>query len=439
MLKISYQNIVFRYVVFVSLSILVIFPPSEAIAQVSTAYVETEGTGNTQAEAIADALIEAVYRIHGVRINSDTHSSVFRSLSDDTLTTVTEIHKAIRLQTASDKKNELLGYEVISSRQDSVGLHAVTVQARYSKYRVPGPQNKRRTLAVLDFPVSSDGYIQARSTQVSDLLGSQLEALLIQSRRFSVLDRKRDDIYAREMRLLQSSDVDIAERARLGKVAGADYMVYGEILSIGVERIDKSIKISDQYKEQFVATVPVMFKVMAVATRQMKWSSTIVAEHIVENTNKDNIVGIDQIVGIALHKAAELIAEELTENIYPPKISKVLSASRFVLNRGGNTVQNGMLFEVFGVGENILDPDTGEPLGLLETSAGLARVIETKPKYSIAEMETGASISEGMVLRKYRGDVTGIQQGIPAKPGFKDADSDGLPDYLGLLRSGNQN
>ncbi len=439
MLKISIHDIFFRYVVFVTLSLLTtILPVAEAIAQLSISHIKVKGTGNTQSEAVTDALMEAVYRIYGVRIASDTQSSVSRIRSDNTATLVAEIHKVVRRQTASDKRNELLGYEVVSSQQDSAGLHTVAVQARYSRYRVPGPENKRRTLAVMNFSLTGGGYIPGNAREVADFLASQIESLLVQGRRFAVLDRKRNDIYAREKELIQSGDMNIAERARLGKVLGADYMVYGEILPVRIEKIDKSIKILGEHKEQIVASVPVRFKVLAVATRQVKWSSSVVADHIVENTNKDYVVETDLVVGSALGKVAELIVDELTENIYPPKIAKVLTANRFVLNRGGNTVENGMLFEVFNVGEYVLDPDTGERLDRIETFAGLARVVEKKPKYSIAEIETDEPIREGMVLRKYRGVDSKAKQHVAAQSSYQDNDNDGLPDYLNLLNTDRQ-
>ena len=406
---------------------LVVFYTTTSIAQISTEYVTVEGSGTTQSKAIADALMEAIFRIYGVRVAADTQTSIFSARSNDTSILSAKIRRVMSRQSLPNKRNELLGYDVISSQRDADGLYSVTVQTKYSEYRVPGPNNKRRSLAVLNFSITPGGYLSEAGKGMPDSLSSRLEALLTQSRQFSVLDRARGDIYAMERQLLQSGDVSTAERSRLGKVVGADYIVYGKILPVSIEKIDKSIAISGEHKVHTVVTVPVEFRVIAVATRQIKWSSKVVAKHVIVSTRPN------QAVDAALGEAAELIFKELTENIYPPKISKVLAANRFILNRGGVSVENGMQFEVFDLGENIVDPYTGESLGQVESFVGLANIVEIKPKYSVAKLEAGAFIKEGMILRKYREEDAAVKRQTNTKPSFEDADSDGLPDYLELL------
>ena len=92
---------------------------------------------------------------------------------------------------------------------------------------------------------------------------------------------------------------------------------------------------------------------------------------------------------------------------------------------------NGDLFEVFKVGDRLIDPDTGEPLGRIETSVGIAQIVDVKPKYSLAELVSGnADIARGMVLRRRRVDAAPGAARVEAKPSFQDNDGDGLPDYL---------
>jgi hypothetical protein len=91
----------------------------------------------------------------------------------------------------------------------------------------------------------------------------------------------------------------------------------------------------------------------------------------------------------------------------------------------------GDVFEVFAVGDWLVDPDTGEYLDRIETSVGIARIVAVKPKYSLAELISGkADLSRGMVLR--RRTVEAGAGTVPADrgPRFQDDDGDGLPDYL---------
>ena len=141
---------------------------------------------------------------------------------------------------------------------------------------------------------------------------------------------------------------------------------------------------------------------------------------------------------LALH-----IVDELTENIFPPVVTQVTGWGSFVVNRGGNTVRENDLFEVFALGDVLVDPDTGESLGRMEVTAGIARIMSVKPKFSLAEIITDHDgIARGMILRRFH-DVLGERaspQSGTAQPRGEDErnyrridgdrDRDGIPDYL---------
>ena len=139
------------------------------------------------------------------------------------------------------------------------------------------------------------------------------------------------------------------------------------------------------------------------------------------------------------------IADEVTESIFPPVVTEVTGWGSFVVNRGGNTVQVDDRFEVFAMGDMLMDPDTGENLGRLESTVGIARITAVKPKYSLAEMITdAAAIVRGMVLRRFLGDLDegsgrdADRNSEALRPGDErnyrridsDRDRDGMPDYL---------
>lgn len=64
-----------------------------------------------------------------------------------------------------------------------------------------------------------------------------------------------------------------------------------------------------------------------------------------------------------------------------PKVIKVIDSFNIVINKGdrdGITV--GQRFLVFGLGEELADPDTGEPLGVLELVRGRGEVVHVQEK-----------------------------------------------------------
>ncbi|WP_164659518.1 hypothetical protein [Tropicibacter sp. Alg240-R139] len=67
----------------------------------------------------------------------------------------------------------------------------------------------------------------------------------------------------------------------------------------------------------------------------------------------------------------------MTDNVYEdlPRVVQIIDEYNLVLNKGGSSgIQSGDRFLVFRVGENIIDPKTGEDLGALETVVGKVRV-----------------------------------------------------------------
>ena len=211
---------------------------------------------------------------------------------------------------------------------------------------------------------------------------------------------------------------------------GADYLLYGVIDRVVVEDQSKTIEITGERKNRLAGLAEVRFTVLATATRQVKWSSAIALDQVFPARLHPERAAAQLLQGVAA-----AMVDELTENIYPPKVTAVVAPGQFVVNRGGNTVAPGDLFEVFAIGEQLIDPDTGEPLDRIEMSVGIAQIVDVKPKYSVAELISGsAELSRGMVLRRRAVDAGGGAMGVDQGPSFQDDDGDGLPDYLNRLQ-----
>ena len=431
-----------------------------AHAQVAAEVHETTGFGADRSEAIGKALQQAAFQVCGVTLESDTASAVSLAVGTEGMEVVESLNEHIRISLGSDACR-FTGYEVLSSTRDGGGVQ-VRVRVSHASYRVPGPDVDRRRLAVLDFEIDEvhlygaggqreqrSGGQTARSgvdvdfdliRNLQERFRARIESLLTQGRRFAVLDRRAGDLYEQEKRLLQSADVDAAEGARLGKVLGADYLLYGTVDRIAVEERRTNIQLTGESRTSVLAAAQVRFSVLAVATRQIKWSSAVDLVH-----DADEEWWPEQLAEAVLDDAAARIVDELTENIYPPMVLQVMGGGAVAVNRGGNTVAAGDLFEVFALGPVLIDPDTGESLGRLEMPVGVVRITTVKPKYSVAQIVTAdAGVTADMVLRRYHGDLdlgggaaVGADAAAAPNEGDRnyrradgDGDGDGLPDYL---------
>lgn len=66
------------------------------------------------------------------------------------------------------------------------------------------------------------------------------------------------------------------------------------------------------------------------------------------------------------------------------KVAAILNERELVVNLGSDAgVAEGMKFKVLEPTRQILDPDTGEPLGTFEREKVRVKILEVNPKYSV--------------------------------------------------------
>ena len=115
--------------------------------------------------------------------------------------------------------------------------------------------------------------------------------------------------------------------------------------------------------------------------------------------NENATLSDELLVGVA-RDMADKIANRVADVIFPAKIiSKV--DKQVTINRGDGTgIAVGQTWNVYAVGKELKDPDTGEILGVQEVLVGKVRIASVMPKVSTAEIvgeETG--IAEGAIVR----------------------------------------
>ncbi|PKP64191.1 MAG: hypothetical protein CVT85_11780 [Alphaproteobacteria bacterium HGW-Alphaproteobacteria-7] len=89
---------------------------------------------------------------------------------------------------------------------------------------------------------------------------------------------------------------------------------------------------------------------------------------------------------------------------FPPKIIKLIDDATVVINRGlRDNIKIGDRFLVFGEGEEISDPDTGENLGVVEIVRGRVKVSHVQDKICTAKsIEVSTSAKK---ITRIQGDV----------------------------------
>ncbi|SIO26327.1 CsgG/HfaB family protein [Halodesulfovibrio marinisediminis] len=374
----------------VTICLVVLIFSVESHAKIVTA--SATGTAASRDAAIEDALIQAVRQIKGVSLESATVA--VRSGKTETTNGKRNTNYKAENATVTGMKSSgvIAGYDILNENKSN-GLWNVTLEAQVNVYETPGLSPKtRRKLGIVAFEASTAN----RKRGVPKILRQKLTDRLVQSRRFTVLDRENEKLYQQEKANWKSEDFAVEEHAKLGMRLGADYIVTGKILSYITTSTKHDIKVTGEsyYVERIAALIS--YKVLVPATMQIKWSSTVTIDKTYERNSATSR-------GALSARLSEMVAQkintELLQAIYPIKVIKI-AGNQVYLNMGGVNLKNGQYYDVYHLGERLIDPYTKESLGRTETKVATIKVTEVKNKYAVASVQhRSGAISKGNICR----------------------------------------
>ena len=347
---------------------------SQPLAKLTVVTVQSEGIGITQSDASTDALIQAVSMVNGAEIASQMALSVketFRTTNDSEDYSLTEDFQR-NLETRT--KGVVKSWRVLDARQDSSldGLWVVKLEVNVSKHKA-SKQLKRLRMAIVQFRIGRDASQKENASQFQRNFTRQLENYLTQSRRFAMLDRGFLAEQSRELAFVSTEGVKIEELARFGNRVGTDYIIVGEVEDAHILSKERTMKTSDKSFLVTTAFGRVSYKIIDVASTQIKFSETV-----------ENSVSGDALAKAA-HSLAYTAGETIVNAIYPVRVVAG-TPEQLTLGQGGKTIQTGREYNIVRLGKRIIDPYTKESIGREEIIVGKVQIIDVQAKSSTAKV-----------------------------------------------------
>lgn len=382
---------------------LLLLLPLLLSAKIETRYLTVEGSGSTRAAAVKNALIEAVKQTKGVKISSkrDYYKGIRQtaiSIDGDSTHAVSISERSRKLITEATR-GFIRNYSIVDSYQDG-GEWVVKIQIAMKRYRTPGfNPNKRRKIAVIPFEYKRSYSIFGRSesgSAISSRFTQSLVSKITQSRKFTVLDRENSKYYNQEKNFILSGNSDKKEFMKLGRRLGVDYLLVGKILDFTVKSVTDSNNIGLPESSDRVCSVTISYRILAMATQQIKWSETISKNFSLS----DSTNSAEAMVANISDKISDVVLAHILNNIYPLRVVAVTPRS-IVLNQGGNGIHEGDIYKAYRRGKRLVDPYTKEYLGYEEIGSGEVEITKVTPKISYARLIRGI-VRKGMILRKDR-------------------------------------
>ena len=346
-------------------------------------YIETnaKGRGENFEVALKKAFKDAISKINGVSLQSE---SVLKTI-DKSVTTNEKSSATLSRdfqETISEKTNgSIKSFDVLREYNDENGLYIVEIKATVAKFAL-SQTAKRKRMAIVPFRINLNeisifGQTFDDADNLRKYLNQEFTNYLVQTRKFTVLDREFDQEIQGELASLTDSD-KIEDQIKIGQKLFADYMIVGRLDFLVIKEVEKKFLTSDIIKKKRIGLLNFSYRVIDVPTTQIKYSSSVNLE---VNLKKET-----QLLPYLFNLTAKKAGVEIMYAIFPILIEKIENQLAY-LGQGGSQLKIGDVYNVYErTDEKIKDSYTGEILGNIEKKVAKVSIIEVNSKFSVAEI-----------------------------------------------------
>ena len=365
-----------KFLFFVSLSTFVAF----GFSQIETVSVNSKGYGDGPESALNSALTQAIGQVNGRSIDSDTLLTTTEKTSTKNDESDYLSSRDFKESIKSKTKGVVESYSIISNAKDDTGLWVAEITAQIARFKTSKSANRKR-IAVIDLIGRQGCCLTAEGELNPDVaayeVSSAISNFLVQSRKFTVLDRSFQGFAETERNTLKTSEnMPVKELAKLGQELFADMILVGNLNSIRLQKAQRKMNTSDRVLEYLTGNIATNIRIIDTATGQIKFSSSL------RMNPKDLDLNLGSDIFTISKKVGERVGFTVLNAIYPIQVTGVTEKIVVDLNTGGDVVSVGQVFDLMLLGEKIKDAYTKESLGKRETKIGTVEITQVSPKQS---------------------------------------------------------
>ena len=332
--------------------------------------------GDTFQVALKDALKQAVSKVNGVNLEAKSVlNTVEKTVTNEKDTKILG-SKEFKNQISDQTKGAIKTYEILSEQKNpNTGLFEVEIAATIARYELSTTAQRRRIAVVPFYLVTNNNSEEA--LKGASLLNQSITTYLVQTRKFTVLDRNYDNDIKKELSNL-SEKSNIEDQAKIGQMLFSDYILVGRVETLEIKDVEKKYLSSDRVFKSKKGIINFNYRVIDVPTKQIKYSSNLRKEYSLKSQQ--------QPMAFLSDKIAQDVGLEIMYAIYPILIEKI-EADNVFLGQGGNQIKTGDLYDVYEISESkIKDSYTGENLGNIQVKVGQVEIIDKNSKFSVAKI-----------------------------------------------------
>jgi hypothetical protein len=238
--------------------------------------------------------------------------------------------------------------------------------------RFRAPEDNKVKIIVPPLVSEKDYFnIGGQSVAASELLNSirqQMIDALTNTGRFTVLDRQFDAQREDEFFRISEGRSSKSDMVKLGQELSADLVWLGRINDFSYD------------KQRRTGYWSVSQRVVSLATSGIVLSSTV------ESRLPGNATDTYDVLNAMKQEFVKKTTDAIVLEMFPISIIKI-DENRVVLSQGGNSVKENTRYKIYLLGEELVDPQTGESLGHNEKYCCDVVITRVQPKFSEGILE----------------------------------------------------
>jgi hypothetical protein len=274
----------------------------------------------------------------------------------------------------------------------------ISISAKIGKFKLKKSAQRKR-IAVMPFYYFDKSFKLmddvVSNNKVDDLLIQNLISYLVQTRKFTVLDREYINNQNSELSIIKTNQTNIEETVKLGQKLFSDYIMVGTLQKLYTEEKTLKIKNSNNSVSSNKAFIEFSYRIIDVPTSQIMFSDDYIG---VFDIKEKEIVSIE---GHIIKRASLEIGSTILNAIYPLRLEKI-SGDIAYIGQGGLEIEMGQEFTIIELGEKIKDSYTNEYIGREQIEVGKLQITQVNSKLSSGKIiEQSYNLEEKFEPKKY--------------------------------------
>lgn len=269
---------------------------------------------------------------------------------------------------------------------------------------------------------SKEAGVHAQLFEAFESLSSSISTSVSSTNKFDVVARGEQlaNIFE-EQDLGQSGAVTSGSAAKINQLTGAAFAIFPTITDFGYGTGSNTSTLTGTTREMEEAMISCNLRMVDTTTGKITERSLVVRDR---NTVARRQTSIGSgLIQTLVNKLADEIVSELVDEAFPARIvGKV--GKQITINRGeGLGVEVGQVWKVFALGEEMIDPDTGESLGQIEAEVGRMSITSVQSRVAYGNLTEDFGVDKGFIARLHKDSSStpaGKEQVVP-RPSLKES------------------